>query len=373
MEQYASIGKLLLKRAVGLQRNYKNIEHKTVSKLDEKASGCFACPNYSLKKVYEKRPESKEYQDACLVCEQCAGRVYKEVQTEVVKYVNENNRYADKQGRYAKTLKVNGIKLLLVLHMMHPNRYGHIFELPVAKLKRILNCDRKTICANLAKLKLYGYIDYVNEHGVLNVVLKGFEDYFKPAKEGGRGFMTFSRSLVEALLFVKTYKELLRGLPAYYKPNHVKKGLLENMDNPIFTLKVEEKVSFQLNADYDAKKMKEQLIRESKTTLMDYIDQLNEKFVKINQGILRPEDCLPEIFCKTEGVPNYIPFTISKNTYGDLARMCWQFSIYEIMDTLNFVYMNYTLKHTPIENLAGLVRTLLPEVEEMNRMSQLVA
>ena len=402
MRRFAPIGKLLLKRAVGLQRNFKEIEYETVSKLDEQASGCFACPNYSLKAVFEWHPESEQYQNACRICEGCASRVYKEELVEKVTYVNEKSRYAGEPGHYICTLKTNAIKLLLVLHMMHPNRWGHIMKLPVNKVKQILGCDRKTVCANLEKLKHYGYVDYVNNHGLLNVVLNGYENYFKTAREGGRGFLTLSSALVEELLDIrelttmriflqqlveaddhgqveqkvikKSYQELLRGLPEYCKPTHIKKSLLQHQDNQIFDLKIEDKVTFCLNKKFDAKQVKEALIRESREDLVSYVAQLNDKFEKINEGELQPEFCLPDIFHNRKSVEKeYVPFVISATAFTDLAKMCWQFSIYEIMDTLNYVYVNYKLKNEPIKNLAGLVRALLPEVAELNRQSELVA
>ena len=64
MQQYASIGKLVLKNAIGLQRNRKEIEYVNVSRLDERASGCFECPNYSLKQFYKNQPDSQEYINA---------------------------------------------------------------------------------------------------------------------------------------------------------------------------------------------------------------------------------------------------------------------------------------------------------------------
>ena len=395
MKSFASIGKLLLKRAVGLQRNFKEIEYEIISKLDEQASGCFACPNHSLKAVFAKEPKSKQYRKACEFCENCTMRVYKEESVEKVNYVNEKNRYAGEPGHYIHTLKTNAIKLLLVLHMMNPNRWGHIMELPINKLKTVLNCDRKTVCANLRKLREYGYIEFVNHRGNLNVVLEGYENYFKPAKEGGRGFLTLSNALVEELLLikdlttlriflqqlaevdqkyqmesnrvVKSYAELLRGLPEYCKPNHVKKHLEENVNNRIFELEVKEKVTFRLNQKYNAKKVKTELINDSRKDLMFYVNRLNENFEKINKENLRPDTFLPKIFCDPmKQNQKYLPFVVSNNAFADLAKMCWQYSIYSIMDTLNYVYVNYVLKHVPIENLPALVRVLLPEVEESN-------
>lgn len=98
MEQYAPIGKLMLKNAIGLQKNRKEIEYRTVSRLDEKASGCFECPNYSVMQVYKDKPDSNAFLSAKHTCANCNHCVYKEVIEEHVKYINEGNRYATKIG-----------------------------------------------------------------------------------------------------------------------------------------------------------------------------------------------------------------------------------------------------------------------------------
>ena len=152
MEQYASIGKLVLKNAIGLQRNRKEIEYVKTSKLDEKASGCFECPHFSMKQFYKNQPDSPAYIDLQYKCATCPHRVEKECIEQKVRYINENNKYGTKSG-YSATLKTNGIKLLIVLHMMHPNRFGHIFDLSITSLKDILGCDRKTVLSNLDSLK----------------------------------------------------------------------------------------------------------------------------------------------------------------------------------------------------------------------------
>lgn len=400
MEQYASIGKLVLKNAIGLQRNRKEIEYVTVSKLDEKASGCFECPYYSMKQVYKDHPESLKLYEAANACSQCKKCIYSDVVEERVKYINEANRYASKI--YAETLKVNALKLFIVLHMMHPNRHGHLLDLSIAELKTILGCDRKTVVSNLEALKSYNYIDYVNtsRRGYINVIINGYEDYFKPAKEGGRGAMVCSIQLVEALLkikdltslrlyihqlievdnhadtekkvYTKTYDQLRDCLPKYYKPNHIKKGLASNADNPIFNINVGDSVTFVLNPEYNAKKVKEELICDSRRKLKDYVEDLNEKFDRINQDKENPKELLPEIFSKKE-LDYYPEYSIKTNVIADLAKMSWQFSLYDIFDAIDYIYMNYIVHRNPIENFAGLVRTLIPQIRELHTFNQLAA
>ena len=399
MERFASIGKLVLKNAIGLQKNRKEIEYVEISKLDEKASGCFECPTFSLKQFYCHQPNHPELIEVEYKCANCPHRVTTVCTEERLRYINDKNKYGTKTG-YSATLKTNGIKLLIVLHMMHPNRFGHIFNLSVSHLKNILGCDRKTVVSNLGYLKKYGYIDYISsdQRGFINVILKEYESYFKTAKKGGRGYIVFSLELVEALLkvkdlttlriflqqlieidnhagteqkvFKKSYRELLNGLPKYYKPNIVRKGLTTNSDNPIFQLDIGECVTFKLNPNYNAKQVKEQLIKKSRIKLIDYVDKLNDHFVMINNKKILPEDFLPEIFYKEKCPAVYSPFIIKTSDIEDLAKMSCQISLDDIINTLNYTYANYILAHVPIDNLPGLVRTLIPDVCDNREFSK---
>lgn len=402
MEQYAPIGKLMLKNAIGLQKNRKEIEYRTVSRLDEKASGCFECPNYSVMQVYKDRPDGGAYLSAKHACANCSHCVYKEVVEEHVKYINEGNRYATKIG-YSKTLKANGLKLLLVIHLMHPNRYGHVFDLDISELKDILGCDRKTVLSNLDSLADYGYIEYVrtSRRGRVNVIIKGYDSYFKTAREGGRGYMTFSIELVEALLTIKdlttlrlflhqlidtdnfsdtehkvfkrTYHELLGCLPGYYKPNHIRKGLSNNVENPIFQLDVGNFVTFKLNPDYNAKKVKEHLIQDSRIRITRHLEDLNEKFDLINASEVLPEDVLPEIFYKENRPSKYENYSIKRTSIEELGKMAWQFPLYDILDAVDYIYMNFVLAHKGIENYPGLVRSSISEIRESRVFHSLAA
>lgn len=404
MEQYASIGKLALKNAIGLQKNRKEIEYKTVSKLDEKASGCFECPIYSRKQIFKAHPESSEYYAACQACANCSHCIYSTVIEERVKYINEKNRFGTKIG-YSETLKTNGLKLFLVLHMMHPNRFGHIFNLSISGLKEILGCDRKTILANLEKLKEYQYIQYVasEKRGCVNVIITGYESYFKPAQEGGRGYMVFSLELVKALLEIKdltalrlflhqlidtdnysdtakqiqhrSYQELLGCLPGCYKPFHIRKALSSN-HSPIFQLNVDDakaSVTFKLNPSYNAKKVKEELISDAKKLLIKYVDKLNDHFELINQQKAHSEDLLNEIYYINGRPKQYVPYSVSRSDLEETAKMAWQFSIHDILDAIDYIYIHFTLKKTPIDNYPGLVRTVIPEVHESHKLLSLVS
>ena len=393
MEKYASIGKRVLKNAIGLQQNRKEIKYETVEKLDEKASGCFSCKYHAFKKAFQASPDHERYLGACAACQNCPNRQYYTETVEKTTYINENNRYGMKRG-YSMTLKANALKLFLLLHMQRPDRYGVILHIRLESLRQDLGCDRKTVLSNLDTLKKYGYIDYAaaEERGYFNAVLLDYESYFLPAREGGRGYMVFSQELVQELFkirdlttlrlflhqlldtdsyqntgklyFTKSFKELVNCLPGYYKPNHVRKGLMKNSDNSIFTLAVGNTVTFHLNPEYNAKKIKETLIDDSRKEFTGYFEYLNTSFHAINEGRGRPEHLLPEIYYK-EGQPGFYPdYTVTRKDIGDLAKLGWQYSEAYIKDAIDYIYKNYVLHNKPVENYCGLARTLIRQFQE---------
>ena len=48
-------------------------------------------------------------------------------------------------------------------------------------------------------------------------------------------------------------------------------------------------------------------------------------------------------------------------------------SIYDILDAIAYIYVNYVMNHTPIDNLPGLVRSLVPEIIDNREFSKLAA
>lgn len=400
MENYANIGKLVLKNAIGLQKNRKQISYETSYELDEKASGCFACPNHSLKQVYSSHPEHDQYKAACSACEKCPYRQYVEVCKEKVTYLNEHNRFGSKL--YSATLKTFGIKLLLVLHMMAPNRHGHLFNLNVNELKDIIGCDRKTVLAQLKHLSEYGYIEYVSskERGFYNVIINGYDDYYKPANKGGRGYLTLSEELVMSLIdikdlttlrifiqqlieaddhsvtdkkvFNKTFNQSKDYLPDYYRPNHIRKGLEKNISNPIFDVHINDTVTFVLNEAYNAKKIKQGVIVKSIHFFESYFTYLNESFTKINAKTALPEDLLNAIILE-KNIDYYVPYQVDARVIKELAKLSWQISLYDIVDAIDYIYCNYIINFKEIDNFPGLVRVLVEQLRDQRNVANLAA
>lgn len=390
MARFGPVGKNALKNAIGLQKNRKEIQYVEVQMLDESASGCFSCKNYSLKKAFGSNLDHPVYLTACAACSSCPNKEYHTSLQEKITYINEKNVYGDKT-KYSATLKSNALKLFLALHLLHPNRYGVIINSKIDELSSILGCDRKTIISNLDILKNYNYIDYIRipRKGIVNICILGYESYFLPAKLGGRGYMTFSDDLVKELIklnnitslrlylqelldfdnyngvekksFTKSYQQLKCFLPDYYKPNHIRKGLSMNMESPIFKVTINDSITFQLNSAYNAKKMKEEVIKAGQLRFADYIEHLNVSFSLINDGKMLPESLLQESYYNKYKPAYYVPYIISEKDLKDLGTLSWQYSDFDIIDGIDYIYQNYILHDKPIETYGGLLRTIIEE------------
>ena len=90
LSKYGRIGKAPLIRAIGIQKNHKEVIYTETHELDRIASGCFSCPNYNNIDFLEYLPEEVQ-KVAINCCEHCPHAVYKTVTHESYKYINEKN------------------------------------------------------------------------------------------------------------------------------------------------------------------------------------------------------------------------------------------------------------------------------------------
>lgn len=99
LSKYARIGKAPFIKAIGIQKNHKEVIYTESQELDYAASGCFACDNYKNIDFYEFMPEEVQ-KEAKNRCKNCPCAVYKTVVHETCKSVNEKNIFGN-----AKRLK----------------------------------------------------------------------------------------------------------------------------------------------------------------------------------------------------------------------------------------------------------------------------
>lgn len=379
LDNFANIGKAVLIQSLGIQKNYTEIIETTRDVIDYNNIECHACKNRSI--INSFPVSSKPYIDACSACENCPYKTY--TQENVIKkiYHNEKNRYG-----YRPMLKGNAIKLMLLLHFYHPDKHGILYNINVYELSNLLKCSIRTIWNNLDVLSGYSYISYSKNDGhTISVILNDYEKYYLPANKNGRGFIVMSRDLLDSLIQVESLISLriilreiislddpsLKGqasvdykkiqdirptLPSYCKPCIIKDSVVK--PNSIFNVSINDNIiRFEIKNNYVPKmqkaKMHDKLIEELNLFIMDF----NSSVAYLNAGnaITNYND-----FFNVNNINiAFKPVYIKPIDVDDLATLALHYSLSLVIEALSAVYKEYILLDKPINNLPGLVSTII--------------
>lgn len=378
MRNFANIGKSVLTKALGLQKNYVEIVDKVIEIVDEEKSGCANCKWYKLKSVID---ENDDLHKSCVeACENCPNRCMKTQNIYKKVYHNEKNMYG-----YLPRLKTNAIKLFLSYHMLEMDNNGIVMNVDLKKQAKILDCDIKTIKNNNRILKDYGYICYTEiDNNIINLYVPAYEEYFKPASVGGRGFLVLSKTTFEEILKIeslnelrltlrqlmefdilnnknvdsieKSYKELRRVLPDYCKRNIIQK-VSSNLS--MFVTEIKDNiVKFVIKPEYNSKKVKEDTIESYKDDISNFIKEFNNDAVLVNNSTFDYNDSkYADFFGKEHDWYRVIMF--NELEIEDLASLCLQYSLNVVIKALSSIYKTYYLRGDKPHNLGGLTRTVI--------------
>ena len=150
LNSFARIGKGVISKSIGLQKNYKEIVTQNADVLNEQKSLCESCPIHKLKEDLRLLDLTQEAEKIHEKCRECSSSVWEPSYT--VHYVNEKNRYG-----YQPTLKANAIKLLLLYHFLQPDGNGFIKNVSIKALADKIGCTVATIHASNQVLAEYNY------------------------------------------------------------------------------------------------------------------------------------------------------------------------------------------------------------------------
>lgn len=400
LSNFSRIGKGVLTRCIGLQKNYKETIKTGVEKLDESQSGCFSCPIYKLKQellLLNLSDEAARIED---MCHSCSTAVWQQQYT--FQYINEKNRYG-----YQPRLKSNAIKLLLCYHFLQPDANGLIKDINLKDLSKILHCDIKTIQNNNAILSEYGYCYFSNSgwyNNHINILLPEYKSYHKSAAEGGRGYMTFNKNILDELLNMTDLNQIrltIKGLLetdnqsasgkapqvklsyTYLKgflPRYCKRGIIQQalskLNDTILQIHADtEHVEFALLPECDGKKLRKQLQEEKHLEMKDYIQSLNDLFDSAKDCLTQDKENIDIALSTLNITPadTYEPIILHNHDYHDLAGMCVQYSSSTVKHAISNIYnshMNCNGKRETIRNFGGLIRST---IEKQLTFSSLIA
>lgn len=380
MDNFTNIGKAVLIQALGIQKNYTEITESYVDVIDYSNPACNGCKCKAILDSFDA--ESNPYKNAVTICSNCPNRTYTQKTISKKIYHNEKNRYG-----YRPMLKNNAIKLFLLLHFYHPDRFGIIRNISVQELAKELECNIKTVWNNLEILQNYTYISYTKTAPYsINLLICDYEQYYLPANKNGRGFLVLSLELLHKIINIpslitlriflrellnldnpnlkgqvsvdyKSIKEIRNTLPPYCKPCIIKKAI-SNVSE-IFDISIENNlIRFEINDRYIAKKQKEELRILYINQLNDFMYDFNSYVPVVNNEHIPPDqyinffnsDCLHD---------TYKLIVLSKTDIDDLAGIAVHYSYNLLMDALSKIYCQYVLYDRKITNLPGLVLTFI--------------
>lgn len=381
LDNFTNIGKAVLIQALGIQKNYTTIIENTVEVVDYSNPSCSSCKYKAIIENFDK--DSDMYKTASTYCEDCPNKLLTTQNVTKKVYHNEKNRYG-----YRPMLKSNALKLLLLLHFFHPDRFGIIKNVDTREIAQKLNCNIKTVWNNLEILSSYTYISYSKTDTYsINLILNDYENYYLPAHKNGRGFLVLSFDLLNKIILLdslvtlriylrelinldnanlkgqasvdhKTFKDIRQVLPAYCKPCIIKKSI-ENASTDIFTTSINNNIiRFEIDKRYIAKNQKTILLQETTDKLKKFIIDFNSVIPEVNSGEIQPEkynSFLPVDY----DMVYYKLISIKKDELDDLANIAIHYSYDLMMLALSNVYKQYILFDKPIKNLPGLVSSIV--------------
>lgn len=386
LNSFARIGKGVISKSIGLQKNYKEIFTKNADVLNERKSLCKNCPVHKLKEDLRLLDLTEEAEKIHEKCRGCSSSVWDPSYT--VHYVNEKNRFG-----YQPTLKANAIKLLLLYHFLQPDGNGFLKNISVKALAEQIGCTVATIYASNRTLADYNYC-YTCESGLfdhhINVYLPEYKDYHKTAAEGGRGYITMSSDMLLALLDVHSLNPLrlnlkgiltidnaspgkssctaeasytrLRGfLPRYCKKNVIRKAL-EQSNSILDSTFTEKGVSFSIRREFNQKTMRDSMKKANEASLIRFVSNMNDVLEGANSAAApfekeQLEDVLAAMnIRKCQEYPSLI---IRSDDYSDLAALSLQFNLSMVQSAIVQIYNYYIAEHLIVESFGALTRTFI--------------
>lgn len=392
LNRFARIGKGVLTKAIGLQKNYVEVYSKGSDLLNESKSNCFSCSNYQKKEELKLLGMDTEAEQIHCACHECPHSVWEPSYIIQKRYINEKNRYG-----YQPTLKSNAIKLFLLYHFLQPDGHGFIKDICIKDLAETIGCTVATINACNNVLQDYGYC-YFSHSGIhdryINILLPEYKNYHKTAAEGGRGYITMSDNMLFDLCGIRNLNTLrlnlkgilevdnasysnvqsntvssvvsqyqrLRGfLPSYCKRNVIQKALEQN--DTIFDLTFDERnVTFSIKDKYAQKNMRKNMMENIKESLIDHVEHINT-ILEDAPGTEQPEekerfDAILSMIGITPS-SKYPCLCLTYSDYEDLSSLALQYNLHMVHMALNQIYNKYILQNRPIEKIGALARTII--------------
>ena len=388
LNHFARIGKGVISKSIGLQKNYTEVISKGTETLNEQKSMCESCPVHKLKEDLRSLGLTEEAGQINEKCRECSSSVWESAYIVHTRYINEKNMYG-----YQPTLKANAIKLFLLYHFLQPDGNGFLKNVSVKALAGKIGCTVATIHASNKVLADYNYC-YTCDSGVydhhINVYLPEYKNYHKTAAEGGRGYITMSSEMLLALFAIRglnplrlnlkgileidsaspdkssctaeaSYTKLRGFLPRYCKKNVIRKAL-EQDDSILSSTFTDKGVSMSIRREFNQKNMRDSMKNENEAALINFVANMNDILAAADEASSPSErEPLENILASMSirKCPRYPALIIQLKDYSDLAALSLQYNLAIVRSAIAQIYNHYTANGLSIESFGALARTFI--------------
>lgn len=311
---------------------------------------------------------------------------------------------------YCTTLKSAAIKLYILLYFYtHSN--GLTDEIGYNEISDLLGVHKKTVRAALKRLDQEEYIEFYPEKHTFFCRILNYKDMYEHKKIHHVGYITLNRELLNGILNVSGINSLRCSILSIFKllrnqfksatklaaaeirmneftfnmPKYVKPYIIEQSINEAKTFfssckKVYDKFIITLDHKYQASVIKQQLRKEGKEKINDYIAGINalreSALNDIQKGPgLSLETQMDALKYKINDIQLELSFDgktipeldFTSDQKNDLYGLCTEYNVEIILNAIGIYYNKYKLAGLKQSNPGGLIRSIIRELILLNQ------
>lgn len=387
---FAKIGKSILISILGPRDNCMAEEITGyIKEIDRSVSGCESCHPYIYSTALPDNEQLKnELQEKC---NHCKHKCYIEKPIIKKKYLSEKTKYSIFVERH---LPKNALLIFILLHY-YCDSAGIIRNISIKELSEKIGCTPRTILNSLRSLcqdhYIYLSLQKQGRYSTATIAITQYKSYFLNSREGGRGYLVLDTEILNELLSIKSvvalriyirailkvddtslktgypgyldysYKEIHSCLPRYCKPNVIKNACSKYISSKILQF-IETDVGFHLSMNHCPKEIRQNLLKEYSEKINYHIKNINQDIDLIRSKNIKIDDSEYKDFLQETDIKLAPYIQLSTKDIEDISLLLLQYEQSHIRQTLVFIYQKYYIHKKTIDNLGGLIRTILYDI-----------
>lgn len=316
-----------------------------------------------------------------------------------------------KKSTYEKTLKINVIKLFLLLNFEITDLTNGIAEkVSYGEMGEKMGCTVKTVRAALEALSESAYISYTKLNPrYFTAKLLNYKDMFKKAKDGGQGYLSISSDALNTILSLRHLNDIRiamvsifesvknemtspsktlgavipissfkKALPDYLRPCHIRKSIVSLSGIGEYREDYQE-YRVKLSSGFSCRPIQNALRQEAKVRIRDHFKDFSAAVDTVNREIdvslSISGDSLHRLRELGAGFLEYNfrldpeskdkwklkPLTWNSDLIDSLAGIAVNFETDLVIDAINTYYMEYVNAGIQVANIPGLITSIIKD------------